>query len=387
MKLIVVLVAFLLEAPYCQQQRFFSRIPAGSRIVSDTRSRSVAQDSLSQESPGAVVSFPDFPQVKVDDTRGSDGRNLHPVTAKSIALTQGVTHARCNPSSNDCEDYEDAPSVDEVFSGLSSRHFPNIRQRFLGEAKPRPTASNGLPQSFLSKKLPVSVDFNQLSTEAEDLESSTADKFAPECPDADHNYLFRHPEQCDAFYLCDGGFVQLRLCPDGLVFIEKENKCLSPSLNSCDGRPKLQPPRGTGMCIRQNGKFHSSSSCSKFFYCENNKPTMGTCAGGLVFDPKTRICNWADRVLRPGCFPSDLLGVRCPNPILTEEEASQAAGLVLPFGDHSRHEDPSDCRFYFICLKTGHPRRAGCGDGEVFDRRTGICTHYKEVPGCENYYS
>jgi len=384
MKLIVVLAVFLLDAPYSQQQRFFSRIPAGSRIVSDTPYRSVAQ-----ESPGAVVSFPDFRKVTAEESRGADGRNLHPVTAKSLPLAQGVAHTLCNPFSNDCEEthYEDAPPVDEVFSGISSRYSPNIRQMVLGEAKTQPTASTSLPQGFLAKKLSDSVERNQLSTEAEDLESSNADKFAPKCPDADHKYLFRHPEQCDAFYLCDGGLVHLRLCPDGLVFIEKENKCLSPLLDSCEGRPKLQPPRGTGMCIRQNGKFHSKSSCSKFFYCENNKATMGTCAGGLVFDPKTRICNWADRVLRPGCFPSDLLGVRCPNPILTEEEASQAAGLVLPFGDHSRHEDPSDCRFYFICLKTGHPRRAGCGDEEVFDPRTGICTHYKEVPGCDNYYS
>jgi hypothetical protein len=37
-----------------------------------------------------------------------------------------------------------------------------------------------------------------------------------------------------------------------------------------------------------------------------------------------------------------------------------------------RFADPKDCRYFFMCLRTGHPRRAGCGQGQVENRFYGV---------------
>jgi hypothetical protein len=37
-----------------------------------------------------------------------------------------------------------------------------------------------------------------------------------------------------------------------------------------------------------------------------------------------------------------------------------------------RFADPKDCRYFFMCLRTGHPRRAGCGQGQVENRFYGL---------------
>jgi len=37
-----------------------------------------------------------------------------------------------------------------------------------------------------------------------------------------------------------------------------------------------------------------------------------------------------------------------------------------------RFADPKDCRYFFMCLRTGHPRRAGCGQGQVANRFYGV---------------
>ena len=43
---------------------------------------------------------------------------------------------------------------------------------------------------------------------------------------------------------------------------------------------------------------------------------------------------------------------RCPNPKLTQQEALENR-VHLRFGDHDRHPDPKDCRFFYMCLTTG----------------------------------
>ena len=84
-------------------------------------------------------------------------------------------------------------------------------------------------------------------------------------------------------------------------------------------------------------------------------------------------------------MPSDVLGFICPNPVLPLEVARKEH-IQLRFGDHDRHADVSDCRYFFMCLISGHPRKAGCGGGKVFDSVTGACFPPEGVDGCENYY-
>lgn len=89
------------------------------------------------------------------------------------------------------------------------------------------------------------------------------------------------------------------------------------------------------------------------------------------------VCEFPDVALRPGCMPAEVLGFTCPH---------AANATELTFGDHSRHPKPDDCRYFYKCLKNGHPRLGGCEVGLVFNRDTGSCDVPKNVKGCENYY-
>eukprot|EP00092_Neocalanus_flemingeri_P015732 GFUD01017030.1.p1 GENE.GFUD01017030.1~~GFUD01017030.1.p1 ORF type:complete len:210 (-),score=45.05 GFUD01017030.1:162-791(-) len=187
------------------------------------------------------------------------------------------------------------------------------------------------------------------------------------------------------FYTCREGQATEELCQDGLVFNLEVLKCVLPQYDTCKDRPVLQPSQGIGPCDRKNGVFYDDITCDQFVTCQDNQPVHSQCAPGLVFDPEEKLCAWADEVLRPGCLPSELLDFTCPNPILSKEVASQTQ-TDLRFGDHDRLADPRDCRYFFTCLTTGHPRRAGCGGGMVFNSETGTCSQPEEVAGCEDYY-
>jgi len=214
---------------------------------------------------------------------------------------------------------------------------------------------------------------------------SIAQDFLPTCPDDTFSYIIPSPVQCDLYYLCEFGTPSRKVCDDGLVFSIDDVKCVAAERAKCEGRPQLQSPKGTGACTRRNGVFYTNQTCTDFVTCRDNHPSFGQCADGLVFDPVNKICAWADEALRPGCLPEDLLGFRCPNPKLTKEQ-TLTTPVYLRFGDHDRFADEKDCRFFFMCLTTGQPRRAGCGNGKVFDRSTGICKAAKDVPECADYY-
>merc|ERR1712059_9684 len=198
----------------------------------------------------------------------------------------------------------------------------------------------------------------------------------PQCPDSLNTYLIPHPAQCDAFFLCQRGSIETRLCPDGLIFSVKRATCLLPNSEDCAGRPILQASTGSGPCPRRNGLFYYKDSCDKYQVCEDDQSSVMTCGEGLVFDTKKKVCASPDEALRPGCLPVDLFDFRCPDPVST-------GGGVH---HQSRHADSSDCRFYFTCSSPGQPHRESCGSGLVFSPSEQVCRTPQNVPGCENYY-
>jgi len=248
----------------------------------------------------------------------------------------------------------------------------------------------GKAQVFTPDQNPIKekLEVQHLKTE-EDFELNArlppSQDFLPSCPDATFSYIIPSPSQCDLYYLCEFGTPYKKVCEDGLVFSLDEVKCVASHKATCLDRPLLQAPKGTGACQRKNGIFYTNATCNEFVTCRDNVPSFERCATGLVFDPEQQICAWADEALRPGCLPEDLLGFRCPNPKLTQEQALLSR-VHLRFGDHDRFPDNEDCRYFFMCLRTGHPRRAGCSNGKVFDRATGICKAAKDVPECADYY-
>ena len=101
------------------------------------------------------------------------------------------------------------------------------------------------------------------------------------------------------------------------------------------------------------------------------------CAPGLAFDPKDRVCKWADQVKA------------CEKMMDDEEKASVFTCPSAVRGIYTKHAHPEDCRQYYVCI-SGTAREYGCPLGSVFKitqpDQDGICADPEQVPECANYY-
>ncbi|XP_022196949.1 protein obstructor-E isoform X2 [Nilaparvata lugens] len=200
-------------------------------------------------------------------------------------------------------------------------------------------------------------------------------------------------------------------------------------------------------CPDDYGFYPHSSSCDKYFKCDNGVSELKTCGNGLAFDdtdPKylKENCDYIHnvdcgdrRTLEPavstphcprlyGIFPDDskcdtfwncwngeASRYQCSPGLAYDREARvcmwadqvpeckieevangfncPAPGEVSNAGSFSRHPHPDDCRKYYICLE-GTPREYGCPIGTVFkigdSDGSGNCEDPEDVPGCEDYY-
>lgn len=69
-----------------------------------------------------------------------------------------------------------------------------------------------------------------------------------------------------------------------------------------------------------------------------------------------------------------LSGFRCPD----------ISMMQLPFGQHSRHPYPGNCRYFIMCLKDGTMKISGCEYGMAFSPVTGVCEAEHLVQGCKH---
>jgi len=201
--------------------------------------------------------------------------------------------------------------------------------------------------------------------------------YVSECPE--DNGFFADALQCDRYYECQDGEVSEHFCPDGLVFDEASKsfaKCGFPFSIDCTGRSDLQPAKPTFGCPRQHGYFAvpDDTVCNKFNFCVDGVPNTITCAGGLIFDPVSGQCAYSDQTERPGCTSRDLFAFQCPEKNVSPHE-------------HSRHSDPEDCQFFYLCIE-GKARRNGCSVGSVFNPDSLSCERQDKLDGpCRNWYN
>ena len=84
---------------------------------------------------------------------------------------------------------------------------------------------------------------------------------------------------------------------------------------------------------RLNGIFEDPENCAAWYDCRKGVSTRYTCAPGLGWDKRDRICKWADQV------------VSCQN-----QKNDQNAVFLCPkakdrrSGVYSKHAHPQDCR-------------------------------------------
>ncbi|XP_056648581.1 protein obstructor-E-like [Diorhabda sublineata] len=198
--------------------------------------------------------------------------------------------------------------------------------------------------------------------------------------------FFPDPEECDVYYKCSRGIYEQKLCPDGLVFDDKDpnfERCEVPANVNCDDRPILQQAKPSPGCPRQNGFYRHPTDCTKFYNCVEGKPKELNCPAGLVFDEVKSICIWAVNSKRDECInpKKDALddGFECP-----DAQNNGIDGKKIP---HPTYAHPTDCQKFYICRNGVDPQRGSCSPGTVYNEEIARCDSPENVPGCENYYS
>lgn len=209
-------------------------------------------------------------------------------------------------------------------------------------------------------------------------EKSSEDNY--ECDPQDDAYRTADMEQCDRYVECNiKGEESVQLCPDGLVFDVKSERCDYPAKVNCTGRPLLQKPSPSKNCPRANGffPFPANESCQKFWDCRGGKSYLQICPEAVIFDTHVDACVTPDQARRADCKANKFLGFECPK-YKPEEN--------LRFGNHDRLSNPINCQQFFSCLRTGEPRLGACPRNTVFSSKTGHCADPASVQGCEDFW-
>lgn len=166
------------------------------------------------------------------------------------------------------------------------------------------------------------------------------------------------------------------LCPDGLLFNDKNNPlaypCQYPIDVECGPRTKLQPAGATEKCPHQFGYYPlgDASNCGKFMNCASGVGFEFECPEGLAYNKETYRCDWPDQVA--DCNAEAYLGFTCPqiqkSPELGDEEIRS-------------YPSPHDCQRYYVCIKN-KPRLLNCGEERAFNPETSACDGVENVTSC-----
>merc|ERR1712190_552745 len=172
-------------------------------------------------------------------------------------------------------------------------------------------------------------------------------------------------QYCDRYWECEFGEPELYDCPNGLVWVGKNqgiaDGCDYPwrHANICKNKDLANPPQSTEHCDWLYGIFGHESSCTRYWTCWNGTATEQFCIGGLLYNEETHACDW----------PQNVAG--CQKHPLCRDDAN---GNV-PLG--------KSCNRYWAC-QGGYPRLQRCPAMLVFDKDRRRCvtppTEDCEVP-------
>merc|ERR1711935_1296333 len=202
------------------------------------------------------------------------------------------------------------------------------------------------------------------------------------CPDQFEGF-YPHLYSCDRYWKCTDRVATLETCGNGLAFDDTDptfakEECDLIHNVKCGSRTEFEPPISATNCPRLNGDFEDPENCAGWYNCRAGISTRYTCAPGLGWDKRDRICKWADQVTACQNQKND------ENPIFLCPKAKDRRN-----GVYSKHAHPQDCRQYFVCI-AGEAREYGCPLGSVFkitsSGQDGVCANPADVPECANYY-
>lgn len=161
-------------------------------------------------------------------------------------------------------------------------------------------------------------------------------------------------QYCDRYWECEFGEPELYDCPNGLVWVGKNqgiaDGCDYPwrHVNICKNKDLANPPQSTEHCDWLYGIFGHETSCTRYWTCWNGTATEQFCIGGLLYNEETHACDW----------PQNVAG--CQKHPLCKDDAN---GNV-PLG--------KSCNRYWAC-QGGYPRLQRCPAMLVFDKNRRRC--------------
>merc|ERR1711953_1151737 len=161
-------------------------------------------------------------------------------------------------------------------------------------------------------------------------------------------------QYCDRDWECEFGQPELYDCPNGLVWVGKNqgiaDGCDYPwrHPNICKDKDLANPPQSTEHCDWLYGIFGHETSCTRYWTCWNGTATEQFCIGGLLYNEETHACDWPQNV--GGCQK---------HPLCKDD-----ANGNVPLG--------KSCNRSWAC-QGGYPRLQRCPAVLVFDKNRRRC--------------
>merc|ERR1712154_48345 len=177
--------------------------------------------------------------------------------------------------------------------------------------------------------------------------------------------IYRHPENCGAFYQCANGHrYEDQYCPEGLFFNESTSRCDWPENVDC------------GKCT--DGVHPHETDCNAYYQCahDHRYPTQ-FCPDNLLFNSDLLVCDWPQNV---NCTSGGSAEATTTTTAAPEEEAENSEADSCSDGVHP-HE--SECNAYYQCAHGHRYPTQFCPDNLLFNKNLLVCDWPENVE-CEN---
>lgn len=158
------------------------------------------------------------------------------------------------------------------------------------------------------------------------------------------NGFARDLDNCANYFICQNGQAVRARCPGNLLFDADNEVCWWREDVTC-----FRCPRNEVYAL-----LPVPNTCYQFYQCWQDRPTIHSCPSSLVFDPKTRRCN----------FP---MGTGCEGDETVEEGCPAVDGPTPVYLAHG-----TSCTLYYVC-SNGIQLERQCAQGLHFNPILRIC--------------
>uniref|UniRef100_A0A182NNF1 Chitin-binding type-2 domain-containing protein n=1 Tax=Anopheles dirus TaxID=7168 RepID=A0A182NNF1_9DIPT len=100
-----------------------------------------------------------------------------------------------------------------------------------------------------------------------------------------------HPQNCNQFILCSGGYSSVGQCSEGYLFDGQQRVC-HPSVRVNCSATRCPEQDNPSQIVYMPGM----ASCDEYFICQSGRPVQHFCAPGLYWDAIHQRCDFSQNV-------------------------------------------------------------------------------------------